>query len=148
MCINTSVYKHLTFNNTYYFGKHLLLVCINTLCVYKHPTVSNWVLPTCPLHFFLSIFLLKFWLDWVFIVASLFLVYGILFTRPGPEPRPPVSGAQSLIHWITREIPAYSISTPFLPYLFLFPLFCPHIHLTITGGSWETILLNLVGIKL
>lgn len=93
-------------------------MCINTLCVYKHPTISNWVLPTCPLHFFLSFFLLKFWLGWVIIVASLFLVYGILFTQPGPEPRPPASGAQSLIHWITREVSAYSISLPLPPLSF------------------------------
>ena len=56
-----------------------------------------------------------FWLCWILVVARRISVVAWerlvaacmwdLVPRPGIEPRPPALGAQSLTHWITREVP-------------------------------------------
>ena len=120
-------------------------MCINTLCVYKHPTISNWVLPTCPLHFFLSIFLLQFWLCWDLLWLLYFWYMGSYLPNQGLNPGPlhrelgalPTGSPGKSLHTL--------FLTPFLPRLFPFPLLCPHVDLTITGGSWGDHTLKLGG---
>ena len=56
--------------------------------------------------FFNKLFIQSFYIFYLFIFWLCCAAYGILGPRPRIEPAPPALGAQSFIHWTTREVPS------------------------------------------